>query len=472
MSLDKLIYDVKLLSMEGEGVGYSSSAAVAIENGEIAEVGDTEKLCQEYEADEMIDGEDKLLMPGMIDAHIHSHLALLRGLAQDMEDWMERGVWPFSSCLDAGMLRASSALNIMEAVRSGTTTFLDYGDRLGDMVSIHEEFGTRALLAGTINELDPGGEISPGDLYPFSREEGERKLERAVHFLKNYSGPERIEFCLGPQAPDMLSLPLLREVYRQAEAHDVPVHMHLAQGEREHRQMRKRYGQRSIPFLAENDLLDERLLAVHLTEASREEVRLLAESGCGLIICSGSIAIIDGIVPPLLEFLQHSDRAALGSDQACGNNINNMFNEIKLTTLLNKCQEGDPTVLPAWRVLQMATSSAAEALGFAGDIGRIAPGYRADMIMIDLKSPRLNPLWQEPLRNIVPNLVYAAGGDEVTDVLIEGEFVVRDEEFLPTSEQEILESAQREAERAAGRVDIEELKRKSPLYKWQQQGRL
>ena len=140
---------------------------------------------------------------------------------------------------------------------------------------------------------------------------------------------------------------------------------------REIEQMLKRYGKRTIAYLDEIGYLDEQLLAVHLTEATDREAEQVARSGARMVLCSGSIGIIDGIVPPSRAFRQAGGLVALGSDQACGNNCTNIFNEMKLTALFNKIRYRDPTVMPAWEVLRMATIEGAQAIGLGDEIGSL-----------------------------------------------------------------------------------------------------
>ena len=147
--------------------------------------------------------------------------------------------------------------------------------------------------------------------------------------------------------------------------------------------MVKRYGRRTPAFLAENDLLGENLLAVHLTEATDEETDLIAESGTRMALCSGSIGIIDGIVPPAHRFRQKGGIVGLGSDQASGNNCNNIFNEMKLTALFNKIKYRDPEVMPAWEVLRMGTIEGAHAIGLGDRIGSLEPGKLADLVVLE-----------------------------------------------------------------------------------------
>jgi 5-methylthioadenosine/S-adenosylhomocysteine deaminase len=252
---------------------------------------------------------------------------------------------------------------------------------------------------------------------------------------------------LGPQGADMISRELLEEIRDAAQRLDTSVHMHVAQGDREIGQMVKRYGKRTIAFLDEIGYLNERLIAVHLTEATDEETEYLASKGAGMVLCSGSIGIIDGIVPPAAAFLRKSSRLALGSDQAPGNNCNNMFNEMKFTSILNKCRAKDPTVFPAWKVLRMATIEAARTIRLDHEIGSLEEGKKADLIMIDMTQPGLSPVILSPIRNIVPNLVYSARGSEVEMSVIDGQIVMENFRLTTVDEKKVVKEAQEAARR-------------------------
>ncbi len=470
--IDLIIDGATVLTMEN-GVGYYNDASIGINNGKITFIAEqNDSITDKYKAKEYISGKDKLIMPGFIDAHMHTEISIFRGLAQDLNNWMELGLWPFSQHLDQEASEAAIRLNILEAIKNGTTTIGDFGSEIDITASTCQEFGVRGVLAKTINELDKKNPAEPGQLYNFDHKKGEKELDSALKIIDKYKNDDLLDFNLGPQALDMVSMDLLKEIYKQARNLDIQIHMHVAQGDREDWQIEKRYGDRTIPILNKNNLLGPELRAVHLTEATPEETKLLAESGAALTICSGSIGIIDGLVPPLQEFLEVSDRISLGSDQAPGNNCNNMFNEIKLTSLFNKIKSSDPRVLNAGQVLQFATSKAAEALNISDKVGSIAPGKEADLIFIDLKSPALTPVINSPLRNLVPNLVYSASGQEVESVMISGEFVVKDHKFLPANEEQIINKANQEAKRLMAKVDRDWLKEKSPLYKLQEKGYL
>jgi 5-methylthioadenosine/S-adenosylhomocysteine deaminase len=244
----------------------------------------------------------------------------------------------------------------------------------------------------------------------------------------------------------------LLQVKTIAQREGLMIHLHTAQGDREIDQMIKRYGKRTPAYLQEIGYLDEQLLAVHLTEATDEETELIARSGARMVLCSGSIGIIDGIVPPAYVFRQAGGLVALGSDQASGNNCNNMFNEMKLTALFNKIKYKDPTIMPAWVVLRMATIEGARAIGLGDQVGSLEVGKQADLILINLGELNLMPVLEAPIRNIVPNLVYAGTGREVTLVMVDGKILVRTGKVITADEAAVRAEAQLQAADLARRV--------------------
>lgn len=440
-----------VITMQGKGVGIVEDGAVAVTGSRISAVGTTEHVLSEWSAHRVIDASGKVVMPGLIDAHIHTGDALVRGVSQDLNNWMQHGLWPFEQELrkDTDAVCKGSLMNIVEALKAGTTTFCDFDTPMTQIVQNHVRVGTRARVAELISELPEKNKTAVGELYEFDPAQGNKKYCRNLDLIQRWHGREngRITCMLGPQGPDMCSKELLMEIQAAAVRLDTGIHMHVSQGDREINQMLKRYGKRSIPFLDEIGYLNSRLLAVHLTEATREETQLLASRGAGMILCSGSIAIIDGIVPPAAEFLEVSDRLALGSDQAPGNNCNNMFNEMKFTAILNKCKAKNPAVFPAGKVLRMATIEAARAIGLGSEIGSIEPGKKADLLMIDMTQPCLSPVIMQPVRNIVPNLVYSAKGSEVELVMVDGRVLVEDFQVLSVDEKQVVRDAQEAVER-------------------------
>lgn len=474
--VDTLIIHAHLFTMQGDGVGYVADGAVAISKQRIVAVGTTPDLQSLYQPETTINATNCAVLPGLIDAHMHTALAIVRGVAQDVSHWMQQALSPYAKHITLEASLAGTRLNVLEALKAGTTTLGDYGRPLEGWPEIFVDMGVRARLSPMFNALPPGGMAGwqVGDLYPFDLEMGQVAMETAVATARAWNGAAegRITTMLGVHGPDMMPREMLLAAKDLAAQTGLMLHVHVAQGDREIEQMLKRYGQRTPAFLDEIGYLDEQLLAVHLTEATDEETTLIAERGAKMALCSGSIGIIDGIVPPAHVFRQAGGVVALGSDQASGNNCNNIFNEMKLTALFNKIKYRDPTVMPAWEVLRMATIEGAKAIGLADEVGSLEVDKQADLILVDLSQPNLTPVLQDPIRNIVPNLVYAGSGHEVKTVIVAGRILVQDYQVLVVDEAQVREEAQVQAERVAAQVAADPVHQNMALLQPMEMGAL
>ncbi|OIJ11664.1 amidohydrolase [Anaerobacillus arseniciselenatis] len=475
MNVNLLIKNAFVMTMEGKGVGMIENGAVAINGNMIEAVGGTEELTARYSADRVIDAKNKLVMPGLIDSHIHTGLSIVRGVSQDMNHWMQKGLWPFLKHVHEEDTVKGSLVNIIEGVKAGTTTFCDYDTSMNKLVENYVTVGARARVAEMVNEIPNDiGKIPVGELYPFDPTIGERKLQENITLMEKWHEKEngRITVMFGPHGPDMMSHELLLHTRELAIKYDTKLHMHLAQGDREIEQMVKRYGKRSVQFLQDINYLDDRLITVHLTEATDEETAIVAKSGASMIYCAGSIGIIDGLVPPVMQFIEAGGVAGLGSDQAPGNNNNNMFNEMKFAAILNKVKRSDPTVFPAPLALRLATIEAAKSIGLDHEVGSLKKGKKADVIIVDLQHPNLSPIITSPIRNIVPNLVYSARGNEVETVLIDGEVIVEEGKLLTVNEEKAVKEAQKVAHEISVRATDDIILAESDLLKMMEEGYL
>jgi len=454
--VDTLFVHAHLFTMEGKGVGYQADGAVAVRGNRIVDTGSTALLEKRYDPAERIDAMNHALLPGLIDAHMHTCRAIVRGVAQDVAHSTQKEVSPYLRHLYRDAALAGTWLALLEALKSGTTTLGDHATPIDGWADIFVDAGVRAVLTPTINAL-PWGEMASwrvGELYPLRDDVGERSIRDAVAFAAEWHGAAngRISVMYGPQGADMLTLDQLHHVKRLAASEGILLHMHVAQGHYEIDQMRRRYGKRTPAFLEQIGYLDDQLIVVHLTEATADETAMIAYSGAHMVLCSGSIGITEGIVPPAAEFRTAGGPVALGSDQATGNNCHNIFNEMKLTALFNKIKFRDPTVMPAWDVLRMATIEGAQSLGLEGEIGSIKSGKKADLILVDLNALNLMPTLVDPIRNIVPNLVYAATGREVKLVMVDGRVLVREGALVAIDEAAVVANVQEHALEVAAAV--------------------
>jgi 5-methylthioadenosine/S-adenosylhomocysteine deaminase len=461
--IDLLLTHGDLFTMTGDGAGYVEDGAVAIEGNRIVGVGPTAELRATYQAKRTVDATMKAILPGLIDAHLHTVIAILRGLGQDAPTWHE-GVDPFFEQLNPAAVLAGAQLSAIEAIRAGTTTLGDYGPGMPIALPFYEKLGVRARVCTLISEVAPVESLlAEGELYPFEPAIGESRLQENLDLVGQWNGAAggRITVMIGPQGADYCSEGLFEKIKAAAEKHDLKIHMHIGQGDREMLQMKNRYGVRPVEFLESIGYLDERLIAVHMVKCSDEEVEKIAASGASMAFCPSSLIICDGIVPPADVFSRAGGKVCLGTDETSSNNGTNLWSEMKLASLALNMKNQDPTRMPTWKVLRMATVEGAQAIGLEHEIGSLEVGKKADLILVDLRKPSMMPVLRDPVRNIVPNLVLSARGDEVAMSIIDGEVVYEDGVIQTIAEDELLDSIQQVSEEVSAQASKEVRKRKT-----------
>jgi len=457
--IDMLVKAPHFYTMAGDGVGYQSGVVMAVDGGKILGLLPEAEALATYTAEEVLDLSHHMILPGFIDAHMHTGLNILRGLAQDTNNWMMFGLQPFSNAATRAECDAGGRVAIVEAIKAGTTTLGDYEQDMEVVCAFLEKIGARGNIAQTVRAAKRRV-YQPGELYEYDDAMGLKSFHANLELYDRWHDKAggRIKVLLGPQGADFLGLELLLEVQRAAKERNTKIHMHVQQGDRETYQVEKRTGKRPIAWLKEIGYLDDTLIAVHLTDCNDAETEVIAKSGASMIVCPGSIGIIDGIVPPSLVFQQHGGNVALGSDQAPGNNCHNIISEMKQVCLFNKIKYGNPEIMPAWRALRMATIEGARAVGLGDLVGSLEAGKRADFIAVDLMRPSMLPVFTQPMRNMVPNLVYSARGGEVCLSVVDGRVILRDGVVLGVDEGELLAEANGYAE-GIGKRAAEEFRR-------------
>lgn len=457
---DTLITGGHLLTMAGDGVGFVEDGAVGITGGRIEAVGPRAEV--DGPARETIDATNKLVMPGLVDAHMHSSAVLGRGWAQEVAQWMDAGYGPMMRGLDPNDAPLGTLVALMEGVANGTTTFGDYQRDMGRLVQSHIRIGSRGVLCDSISERNfANREVwvkqgwQPGDPTPLDAEAGRQSLERSLAFYEEWDGFDdgRIKVIFGPHAADFLSKELLLRIQEEARTRGAKLHLHVAQDPRENNATMQRFGLRAIPYLDSIGLLAPDLIAVHISTSTEEEVELVVRSGAAMVCCSNSIGIIDGVVPPAALFRSLGGTVALGSDQAPGNNSHNMFSEMRATAMYAKIKAESPLPMPAWQTLRAATIDGAKALGVDDLTGSLEAGKSADLITLDLTRPPLAPVLLRPARNLVPNLVYAETGSNVTLTMVAGKVIYQDGRYANVDVAEVhaqlIEASERLQSRAA-----------------------
>lgn len=474
-TMDLAIINTWLITFKGKGLGIIPNGALGIEKDKITFVGKTKDL--NYKSvDKIIDGTDKLTMPGLINAHAHTNLTLLRGSAQDLPEleWMNKGIGPFTKHLKEDDLILGSKLGVLEGVKSGTTTFLEYSGSVSSLINrVFLPFKVRVIAVETINEvISNRAHLKPSDLYEFDYSKGERSFREANRLFQKYQDNSLVSVMYGPQALDMISIELLKEIKERAANRDSKIHMHIAQGQRERLQIQRRYGKdaSTVKELEKNGILDDQLIAAHIHDTSREEKELMIKRGVSMIGCPSSISNIDGILPPVFEYLQLGGKAAIGTDQAPGTGHFNMFQELKTLSILTKVIYKDPTALPPWQTLKLATSNAATILGLENEVGSLEVGKKADIITIGLSNLNLSPTVAYPFHNFVPNLVYSTSGNEIVDVIINGEIILTNKQFLHVDCESVINEANSRAKELFLKASKDWLKANSKMVTYHKRG--
>ncbi|MFW9996905.1 MAG: amidohydrolase family protein [Candidatus Odinarchaeota archaeon] len=473
--MDIAIINTWLLTFQGTGLGIIREGALGIEDGRISYAGKSDDFNHD-QAEMVIDGSDHVTMPGLINAHAHTGLTLLRGAAQDLPEieWMNKGIGPFTNHLTAEDVIVGSKLGVLEGLKSGTTTFTEYARDVSTIVkNVYLPFQARVVAIETINEvISDRTRLKPGDLYEFDQSKGEAAIKRANDLNREFENNELVSTMYGPQALDMVSNDTLINLEQMTVDRNCRMHMHVAQGKRERLQITGRYGKNSstISVLEKYGLLGNHLLAAHCHDTTEAERALMVKKGVKMVGCPSSISLIDGIIPPLWHYMQLGGETGLGTDQVPGPGHINMFREMRVASMLSKVVSKDPTALPPWKSLQLATIDGARVLGLEQETGSLIEGKRADVITVNLNHTWLNPIVERPFSNIIPNLVYSSTGSEVDNVIINGKLVITGGNFTSIDEQQVIRDARKRSARIFESADEDWIRAGSKMVMYRREG--
>jgi 5-methylthioadenosine/S-adenosylhomocysteine deaminase len=373
--------------------------------------------------DRVIEGEGKLLIPGLVNAHTHLAMTLFRGLAQDrpLMDWLEKEVWPREKKLTGEIVHWFSLLGLVEMIRSGTTAFADMYFFMEEVAEAVEKAGLRALLSYGIIAPKP--------------ERIEPELKKAESFAREWDGKAegRIRAALSPHAPYTCGPEVWKRTVALARELRIPIHTHLAETREEVERFRAETGRSPVEWLEELGVFGVPTLAAHCVHLSEKDMEILAAHGVSAVHCPTSNLKLACGIAPVVEMLKSGANVCLGTDGAGSAGDLNMIEEMRLAALLAKVHTGDPQALPAPEALSMATWRGAAALGWGKDLGTIEPGRRADGIMLNLAQVHWFPN-HDPLAN----LVYAGQAADVDTVFVDGRFLLIGGELQTLDEEEIL----------------------------------
>lgn len=395
---------------------------ILVRDGEIAEVAATGTTAS---ADEVIDASGLLAMPGLTNSHTHSPMVMMRGAAEDVSvaDWFNARVWPMEVNLTPARVKVGARLACAELLLGGVTTFVDHYFHADQIAAAAVELGIRADIAPTF--------------FSSSGPEG-REAAFAVVDEINAGGSPRVRASLGPHSTYTVSEDDLVRTAEHATANGLRVHLHAAENMDQTRSSLDRLGVTPVEVLRRTGLLDAGVLIAHGCGITAADIPVLAEYAETAVACCPKVYLKHALDPitPVRALREAGVAVGAGTDGAAGHNTLDVWEALRLVAMMTKFSEHDATCLSLSDTLRLALRGGAAAAGLAGVTGALEPGYRADVVLVDLSGPHCRPL-HEPMAA----LVYSVRASDVVTVLVDGEVVVRDRRLVTADLDEILTEA-------------------------------
>jgi len=370
-----------------------------------------------------------VLIPGLINMHTHSPMTLLRGYADDLplQQWLTEFIWPAEKCfLSPRFVADGTRLAIAEMLRAGTTCFSDmyfFPDVMTDIVC---ETGMRACIGLPVIELATAWAANVDEY-----------LDKGISLLNRGNRSPRITYSLAPHAPYSVTDATLRHLSDLSAEYEAPIHIHMLETRGEIRHSLDQHGITPVQRLLDLQLLNSRLLAVHMTQITDAEIELLSEHGVHIIHCPQSNLKLASGICPIGKLQAAKVNVAIGTDGAASNNNLDLLSEAQTASLLAKVESDDPQAVDAFTALQMITINGARALKLDGLIGSIEAGKLADLAALDLQMPETQPVY-----NLFSQLIYAASSRQFSDVWVSGKRLLHDGRLTTINIASVLEAAE------------------------------
>lgn len=441
---DLMITDGTVLTMN-PGNTVFEHGTVVVSDGKIIAVGGPE-LTAKYQAKKVLDVNGDIVMPGLINTHTHGSMTVFRSLGDDVPDRLHRYIFPLENKLvSRDMVRTGANLANIEMIKGGVTTYADMYYFEDEVAKTVDKAGLRAVLGETIINFPVADAQTP--------EEG---IAYAVRFINEYKDHPRITPAFAPHGPYTNTTENLQKIAALSEELNVPVMIHLAETDREKDEIAKRTGGKSpVQYMADIGVLNNRLLAAHVIMADDNDLNLLKKYDVGVAHnISANTKSAKGVAP-VTQMLEKGIRTGLGTDGPMSSNTLTTMNELNLVGKIHKLETKNRAAMPPLTVVEMATIGSARALHMEDKIGSLETGKRADIIVVETKAPNMVPVYSP-----YAALVYGANGANVRHTIVDGVILMEDRQLLTVDENEIIQDAQRFAEkvRETVRASGEEVK--------------
>ncbi|MDO4304566.1 MAG: amidohydrolase [Bacillota bacterium] len=389
---------------------------IFIEGNRIAAVDDMPKG---FKADKVIDGRDRLAIPGLVNSHTHSYMSFMRNVADDLSfmDWLFGTIDPIEQQMTDEDTYWGACLAIIEMMKSGTTCFNDM------QMNIHQT--TRAVKESGMRAVVSRGLIGSGN-----DEAGQIRLKQAYEERDAFQDCDRLSFMLAPHAPYTCDEGFMRIVSEEAKKNNMRIHVHLSESVSEIEQIKEKYGCTPIEMADRNGLFDVPAIAAHCVQITEADMDILKAKNVSVVTNPASNMKLGNGFAPVPEMMSKGINICLGTDGAASNNSLNMFHEMSLLALIHKGVKRTPQCISAKETFRIATINGARALGLDQEIGSLEAGKKADIAILNLNTPSLTPR-----NNLLAGLSYSANGSEVETVIIDGQIIMENRRILTLDEE-------------------------------------
>ena len=450
-TVDTILKNAYVICMD-EDFNKHENGAVAIVDDHIHAVGNTKDLENAFDPKEEIDCNGKVLMPGLVNAHTHVPMNLMRGLADDLrlDVWLLGYIMPVErEYVNPEFVSLGTKLACAELILSGVTSFADmyyFEDQVAEATA---EAGLRAVCCQTILKFPSPDTASY-----------EESLASSEEMIKKWKDHPLITPAVAPHAAYTSTVDILGKAVTLAKKYDVPLHIHVAETAQEVEDSLEKLDMPVVPYLESQKVLDSKVIAAHCVHIDEREMHIIHRYGVGVAHNPTSNLKLSSGIAPVTRMLENGINVGIGTDGVSSNNDLDMFEELRLAALLAKGSSGDPTALPARTALAMATSMGARAIHLGDHTGSIEKGKKADIILVDLDTLHNSPYFRNDPDSVYAQIIYAAKSTDVTDVMVNGKWLMRARELLTINVQGLLKEAQKLAEE----IDKFLIKREQSVY--------
>lgn len=403
--------------------------SIVIEGNKIKEIAPSDEVSKRYPDTRRIRLDRHALIPGFVNAHTHAAMILIRGVADDysLDTWLNKYIWPIESkWVNEKFVQDGTKLAVAEMIRSGTTCFNDmyyFPDSTG---ALAESLNIRMCIGLIVLDFPTQWASSPDEY-----------LSKGAEIHYKFKDSSLVSTTWAPHAPYTVSDDTLEKTGSLAKEFDIPVHIHVNETASEVEEHRKNFGVSPIERLNRLSLINSRLLAVHTTQLENSEIKLFADSGANTVHCPKSNLKLASGFCRVGDLCAANVNVAIGTDGAASNNSLDMLEEMRFTALLGKAVSNNPASITGFKALEMATINGARSIGLGHIIGSLEPGKLADITAIDLGGINSAPVY-DPISQIV----YSSSREQVTDVWVNGNQVLKNRELVFIDELECIEVAE------------------------------